>query len=80
MTRRDSDRRGNGRRDDFKKEVVAMIVLIKTDVTVIKTIKNHAILQAKSKQALLFVTRAINKKKRFKVNRFYIRRPNGKER
>ena len=55
-----------------KKEVVAMIVLIKTDVTVIKTIKNHAILQAKSKQALLFVTRAINKKKRFKMNRFFI--------
>ncbi len=55
-----------------KKEVVAMIVLIKTDVTVIKTIKNHAILQAKSKQALLFVTRVTNKKKRFKMNRFFI--------
>ena len=64
-----------------KKEVVAMIVLIKTDVTVIKTIKNHAILQVKSKQDLLFVTRATNKKKRFKMNQlFYIRRPNGKER
>ena len=36
--RRGDNRRG-GRRDDFKKEVVAMIVLIKTDVTVIKTIK-----------------------------------------
>ena len=34
VDRRDRDRRGNGRRDDFKKEVVAMIVLIKTDVTV----------------------------------------------
>ena len=37
--RRDRDRRGNGRRDDFKKAVVGTIVLIKTDVTVIKTIK-----------------------------------------
>lgn len=68
---RRGDNRRSGRRDDFKKEIVAMIVLIKTDVTV-RIIKNHAILQVKSKQALLFVTRAINKKKRFKMNRFFI--------
>jgi len=43
---------------------VQRIDLIKRSVTV-RTIKNHAILQARSKQALLFVTRVINNKKRF---------------
>ena len=41
-----------------KKEVVATIVLIRKNVTV-RIIKNHVTLQAKRKQALLFVTRAI---------------------
>ena len=54
-----------------KKAVVEMIVMIRKNVTV-RIIKNHVTLQAKRKQALLFVTRAINKKKRFKMNRFFI--------
>ena len=50
---------------------VQRIDLIKRSVTV-RTIKNHAVLQVKRKQVLLFVIRAINKKKRFKMNRFFI--------
>ena len=54
-----------------REAVVEIIVLIRKSVTV-RIIKNHALLQAKRKQALLFVTRAINNKKRFKMNRFFI--------
>ena len=47
-----------------RKVVVETTVLIRKNV-IVRIIKNHATLQAKRRLALLFVTREINRKKRF---------------
>ena len=63
--RRDRDRRGNGRRDDFKKGRRGNDRFDKDRRYRNKDNKNLATLQTKRKQALLFVTKETNKKKRF---------------